>query len=33
MLQEIADQRRRKKEYGDLLDMLLQSTYEDGTHM
>lgn len=34
ILQDIIDQRRReKKEYGDLLDMLLQSTYEDGTHM
>ncbi|WP_194850304.1 cytochrome P450 [Nonlabens antarcticus] len=34
ILQDIIDQRRKeKKEYGDLLDMLLQSTYEDGTHM
>jgi cytochrome P450 len=34
ILQEIIDQRRKEnKEYGDLLDMLLQSTYEDGTHM
>lgn len=34
ILQEIIDERRKdKKEYGDLLDMLLQSTYEDGTHM
>ncbi|KQC32603.1 cytochrome P450 hydroxylase [Nonlabens sp. YIK11] len=34
ILQEIINQRRtEKKEYGDLLDMLLQSTYEDGSHM
>jgi len=34
ILQDIIDQRRKeKKDYGDLLDMLLQSTYEDGTHM
>ncbi|AZQ42907.1 cytochrome P450 [Nonlabens ponticola] len=34
ILQDIIDQRRKEqKEYGDLLDMLLQSTYEDGTHM
>ncbi|BAO55137.1 cytochrome P450 [Nonlabens marinus] len=34
ILQDIIDHRRADtKEYGDLLDMLLQSTYEDGSHM
>ncbi|WP_090755865.1 cytochrome P450 [Nonlabens sp. Hel1_33_55] len=34
ILLDIIEQRRKEnKTYGDLLDMLLQSTYEDGTHM
>ncbi len=34
ILQEIIDARRADtKQYGDLLDMLLDATYEDGTHM
>jgi cytochrome P450 len=34
ILQNIINQRRQEtKEYGDLLDMLLQSTYEDGSHI
>ncbi len=34
ILQEIIDSRKQDdKQYGDLLDLLLQSTYEDGSHM